>query len=562
MLRLRTGRGPGRDEVDTRDTACSVCGEQNAPGSQFCWSCHAYLGWQAAPTEPAGPVAVGTISQDSSQDTSKQAYADPRAPLVPEGELRPPDGAVVEERDPFEAWMDASPAVLPVDGTPTTVRIEVANTSAVVDSYVIETVQAPPWLEVVSSGVELMPGVRGALEATLRIRSSRPVPAQHVEALLRVRNRAPVSGQRDLTLPVTVPAVEAPVQLHAEPAVLRVLGSDRALCVVVVDNSRSNQWAQVHLNAADPERVVRSAWSARQVQVPPGGQERTQVALDAPPPAPGAEVRRTVTITATEGSRTATTSVDLVQTASAPWTDTLAVRLDPSVLRLGSRRRGKLAVVLDNRRGAEAIQVTLSGDDTENALTFGFSPTSVQVPPGGAVSAVVTVTAPRVQPGLERTRPVTVTASDGRSDVHADGSVVQLTSPRRGLLRLLLTLLGALLIVLGAARPLASGSPLSAFDLTVAEVAGRFDQSVDLAGFQDTLSFGLLLVVLAALAVLGLTGRSGRLTRWCAVLCALLVVAVTITGVVLDEATGPGTGGVLVVLGCVAAYVGGLLARR
>jgi hypothetical protein len=45
---------------------------------------------------------------------------------------------------------------------------------------------------------------------------------------------------------------------------------------------------------------------------------------------------------------------------------------------------------------------------------------------------------------------LTVAASDGRADTRADGSVIQLASPRRGLARVVLTLLGGLLMFLGS----------------------------------------------------------------------------------------------------------------
>ena len=95
--------------------------------------------------------------------------------------------------------------------------------------------------------------------------------------------------------------------MRAEPALLRARDHARPVCAVVVTNARSNQWAQVQLSAADSEDVVRPTWASPQLRVPPGGEARTDVRFEAPTPGPGAEVRRTITVSATDGQRQAST---------------------------------------------------------------------------------------------------------------------------------------------------------------------------------------------------------------------------------------------------------------
>jgi len=524
------------------ETVCSTCGGENAPGAQFCWSCHAYLGWQDHPV------------------ASRTATGDP-GPQQP----RPPSGGSEEPPpDPFEAGVQEADLTLAVDGAPATVTVNIANTSAVVDGYVVEALDAPPWLAVSPGQLELLPGAQGVVAAGLRIASASLVPAQQLPVWLRVRNTTGRLAFRDIPVRVTVPVVDAPVEVRAEPRLLRAHDLSPAVCTVVVDNSRSNRWANVLLSAGDAEHVVRATWVSPQLQVPPGEQARTEVRFLAPPPGPGGEVSRTITVTAGDGRLSATTNVTLVQTASQAAIELLALWLDPTVLRLGGRRSGTVTAMVDNRRGAQPVVVSLRGDDPENSLVFTFSPATVRVEPGTVGYVRVTVRAPRALPGREVTRPLTIVASDGRTDTRVDGSVIQLASSRRGLARVLLTVLGGLSMVLGALLPFRSGSEESAVDLTAARVADAIDAgTLDAGGFEDAVSIGLALMVLAGLMVFGLTGRSGRLTRLSALLGAAVVIG-SFVGLasLVEDGISPASGTVLALVGCVVGYVGGLLGRR
>ena len=460
-----------------------------------------------------------------------------------------------------------------MDGAPATVTVNLANTSTIVDGYVVEAVKAPAWLAVRPGRAELLPGAQGMVVADLRIESPTLVPAQQEAVLLRVRNTTGRSAYRDLWVRVTVPVLDAPIEVRAEPRLLRARDLAPADCMVVVDNSRSNRWAHVQLSAGDAEHVVRTKWKSPQLQVPPGGEARTAVRFAAPPPGPGGEVSRTITVTASEGERSAETTLTLVQTASRAAFELLALRLDPSVLRLAGRRSGHVSAVVDNRRGAEPVVVSLHGDDPEGSLDFTFTPPTVQVQPGAVAAVRVTVRAPRTPPGREVSRPLTIVASDGRTDTRAEGSVIQEATSRRGLARVLLTVLGGLAMVVGALMPFIdnfdddSAVELSAEKVT-AEVSPNFPNQdipteLDAAGFENVVSIGLFLILLGALVIFGLTGRSGRLTRVAAVLGAVLVVGTLVAAAsVMGDGYGPASGAVLALAGCVVGYVGGLLARR
>ncbi len=542
-------------------TVCSTCGEQNAPDAQFCTSCRSYLGWQN-PVPLAHPVGGDkTVIRDPPSDT---APIDETPSSVP---------SASQERDPFDIGVEVTEAAVAVDGAPATITMNVANTSPLVDSYLVVAVDAPPWLEVTPGRAELLPATSGTLMAELRIVSRNLVPAQQLPLVLRVSNTTGRSTYRDVQVDLTVPTVTSPILLSAEPRLLRARDGSPGVCKVVVSNAGSNRWAQVRLSTSDPEQVVRATWSSPQLQVPPGGEESAEVRFEAPPPEPGGEVSRTITIVAREGHRSAETTVTFTQSAPHAAIDMLALRLDPSVLRLGGRRRGRLTAVVDNRRGTAPAAVALSGSDPEKTLRFELSPASLQVEPGQEARVTVTVSAPRTQPGQEMTRPFTIAASDGRADTRAEGSVIQLASPRRGLARVVLTVLGALLMFLGAAGTIVKRTGRTGFGMSAENLnadLGARNQNWGLpdhlagGGTEKVASIGLILLILAALMVFGLTGTSGKLTRVSA-LFGLMAVVVTVGALSysrVDYGSGPAAGAFVVALGCVVGYTGGLLARR
>lgn len=183
--------------------------------------------------------------------------------------------------------------------------------------------------------------------------------------------------------------------------------------------------------------------------------------------------------------------------------------------------------------------------------------------------------AARPDGGSEVNRPVTVSAWDGQTMVQARGAFVQSTSDRRPLARVLLTLVGALMMVVGVFRPWTSSPPrqgnqwdvsavASAVNADPAALEGSLGQAGVVLGTVNMLvNAGSVVILMALLALLGLTGSTGRLTRASALLCLLFVAAF-----LFALTLGP-FGGVVVsgqvawlVLGCIVAFVGGLLAKR
>jgi hypothetical protein len=349
--------------------------------------------------------------------------------------------------------------------------------------------------------------------------------------------------------------------LRVEPSVLRVQDADGATLQIMIDNRRGHDGVRIFLDGSDPERAVRATFSPQVVDLGPGQVRAVSLRLDSWRPPPGQEWTREFTITASDGYTSVDASGSLVQTSSRAAIEVLGVRLDPSVLRL-SGRRGVLRATIDNRNGAQPIRVRMRGNDPENTVRFTFGPGVLDIPPGQVASTTVTLAASRAPAGQQVTRPFVILASDGRSEVQAEGSLIQASAERRPLARLLLTVLGGLAMIIGVFLPWRSATGQRGVDLNLDSFMQVFNFSLDLGGFGQWISVGLAILVLAALMIFGLTGRSGRLSRLSALLAALLVVGTFVTFAVAGRDIAPASGAILVFAGCIAGYIGGLLARR
>lgn len=404
---------------------------------------------------------------------------------------------------------------------------------------------------------------------TVRVRavttSSRPPAGTERTRTLTVsatEGRRRVEVTATLVQATSAVVEDPPLELTTAPSLLRIRDGEVGSVQVRIDNRTGKRWRTVRLAASDPEQVVTAQWSVSDLRVPPGGTAEAEVWLSSPTPEPGTEATHSVTVSASEERQVARTQVSVVHAASTSPMTTLGVRLDPSVLRLGTGRRGATTVVVDNRAGRQPVRVWLHGDDPENALRFAVTPAELTVGPGQALSGRVAVTAPRAAGGGETSRPMTVSATDGRVAVVAAGTLVQTAGDRRPWARLVLTLSGALAMIMGAMLPLLAISELSSFGIGLNDVAGLFNASVDLGGVEQLVSFGLVIMVLAGLLVFGLTGRSGRLSRLAALLAVVLTVALLVTVGVAGLSGRPDAGAIVIIVGAVLGYVGGLLARR
>jgi hypothetical protein len=404
----------------------------------------------------------------------------------------------------------------------------------------------------------------GASESVLvSVTASRPEPGQEISRPLTV-TALDGSRQVDTSITFVQSASASPISTLAvriEPSIVWVQDADGATLQVIVDNRRGHSGVRIFLDGSDPERAIRTTFSPPALDLGPGQVRAVSLRLDSWRPPPGQEWTRQFTVTASDGYSSIDASGSLVQASSRAAIELLGVRLDPSVLRL-SGRRGVLRAMIDNRNSAQPIRVAMRGDDPENIVRFTFAPGTVDIPPGQVASTTVTLTASRAPSGQQVTRPFMILASDGRSEVQAEGSLIQSTPERRPLARVLLTVFGGLAMIIGVFLPWRMVSELSGVDLNADTFMQVFNVGLNLAGYERLISVGLAILVLAALMIFGLTGRSGRLSRWSALLAALLVIATFVTFAVAGRDITPAPGAILVLAGCVAGYIGGLLARR
>jgi hypothetical protein len=528
---------------------CDVCGTENAPGTYFCVSCHSYLAWdEASRSQLSAPDAGHTELRPGPQQAS--GTGSPRTAVSAAGQ-GPGTGATSSPNqraasteaaeDRFQLATDQNAITTPATGEPATLSVHVVNTSTIVDGYTAEAPNAPSWLKVESSQVQLLPGTSEALSVTMRVVSETLVPAQQVQLVLRVRSLSTDPIHQDLPVLLTVPVLDVPVQLEPQPRLLRVRDRESADFTVTVDNSRCNRpvrlrfsgsdpelavryrfeppvlvvgpggsgsvqvavsatgpdpgqditraltvsaldgtrsvdtiitfqqstsarvesppvtlevepsllrvrdttagvvrllvdnragtaWAQLQLKASDPERAVRVTWAAAQISVGPGRTTYADARLEARLPEPGSEVSRTVTLSATDGRRNATVTVTFVQVASASPMATLALRVEPSIVRVLDADGATVQVMVDNRKGQTGTRVYLEGGDPERAVGFVFSPPVVDVPAGQVRPVVAQLNSWRPPPGQDWTRQFTIRASDGHSSVEASGSLAQASS--------------------------------------------------------------------------------------------------------------------------------------
>jgi hypothetical protein len=397
------------------------------------------------------------------------------------------------------------------------------------------------------------------------VRFEAPLPDAGSEVSRTVTISA-VAGRRTSTATATFvqsrsASPMSTLALRVEPSIVRVQDADGATLQVMVDNRRGHDGVRIFLDGSDPERAVRATFSPQVVDLSPGQVRAVFLQLDSWRPPPGQEWTRQFTITASDGSTSVDASGSLVQASSRAAIEVLGVRLDPSVLRL-SGRRGVLRATIDNRNGAQPIRVRMRGNDPENIVRFTFGPGVLDIPPGQVASTTVTLAASRAPAGQQVTRPFVILASDGQSEVQAEGSLIQSSAERRPLARVLLTVLGGLAMIIGVFLPWRAATGQSGVDLNADSFMQVFNFSLDLSGFEQLISVGLAILALAALMIFGLTGRSGRLSRLSALMAALLVVGTFIGLAVAGRDIGPAQGAILVFAGCIAGYIGGLLARR
>ena len=248
--------------------------------------------------------------------------------------------------------------------------------------------------------------------------------------------------------------METPVGIRIEPSLIRVRDTPSGQFQVIVDNRQGIRPRRVTLAGTDPERSIGFSFWPPVVDVAAGQIARSQVRIDAYPPEPGKDVTRQFSVAASDGAKEVETDGTFIQSTSPPPPDEpMTIRLEPSVLRTRNRRNASATVFADNRGGSRPRRVQFGGHDPERAVRFSFNPPVLDLAPGQSGAVRVEISAPRPDGGEEVTRPFTVVATDGSKETEATGSFVQESSDWRPVWRAILTVLGAVLMIVGRLPP-------------------------------------------------------------------------------------------------------------
>lgn len=464
-----------------------------------------------------------------------------------------------------------------VDGEPATARVVADNRAGTRWAHLHFMATDPEGVVKViwiPSRLDVPPGRTAHVEALLE--AAPPPAGAEVSRTVTVKasDGARISTAVATLVQVTSPSPMTTLELRVEPSFVRVHDASSTSVRVVVDNQRGHSAAKVFLKGTDPEQAMRFAFSSPTVELAAGQARAVELRLDSRPPPPGQETTRQFTVVAGDGHDDVEASGTLVQTSSRDAIELLAIRLDPSVLRLAPWRRGVMAARVDNRGGARPVRVALTGDDPENVIGFTFVPSVLEIPAGRVANSHVKLKINRAPSALEMTRPFTIIASDGRADVQADGELIQTALSLRPLARVLFTVFGGLAMILGAFLPLLGGAGSTGINdrrglgLNADTLAQAFNRRLDLSGLTnippsivELVSAGLVAIVLGTVTIFGLTGRSGRLTRLASLLGAFLLIALFVAFAVLQRDVSPALGAYVTLIGCVLGYVGGLLVR-
>lgn len=365
---------------------------------------------------------------------------------------------------------------------------------------------------------------------------------------------------------------DAPVRLRLERTVTRIRDATAAEIAVLVDNRRGSKDRRLMFSGRDPEGVVRFAFSQPNLYVRAGEQARIQASVQAPLPHPGEELERAIVVVCNDGTDESEASGSLVQAASASPMTTAQLRLEPEHVVVRNRRRGRLRVTVDNSRSALPLSAWLSGTDPEGAVRFTFTPPRLDVPAGGVGVAALRVWSTLPGAGKTIDREITVRADDGTGSVETKGKFTQSMSEFLPLIRLAATLLGGLLVVLGAIRPWFQGGPPGGPTYDIGQL-GELQRLFELQalGEQEAMAKWMMIsqpsvraaiLVLAGVMLLGILSSSGRYTIIAGFLAGALIVLYIVFSISKLGSNGPAYGVLLIVAGAVIGIIGGFCVRR
>lgn len=457
------------------ERTCETCGAKNDVNARFCWNCDSYLGWDVGGSTLDGealtgtvPQVVGTVSAEPAAPKDPAAAGGAPAPAADPGAFTvatsgavteprvtlpsdsvpgtgaplagtvgtagaasagraPTDSASTQHRDSPTVSV-ATPEVVVTPDAPGEVELEIENMTNIVDGYVFEAVDAPAWLDLGQPDVHLMPAESRTVALSLGMRQETMVVAQRFTLTVVARSVEDEERRTAVRVVVTVPPHGPRMALEAHPTLIRLEDTGSGSFSVRLDNRGANYPQTVGMSGEDSEGVVKFAFTPEVAEVPAGAMVEVAVTFATPQPAPGQQVNRQLTVSATNDEGPVVATVTLVQsTAAAPIDAPITLQLQPSTIRLVDAHDAEFEVLVDNRGGHSGVTVTLAGHDPEQRLAFAFVPARFVAVPGHITRANGRLRADPPPPGTSATHPFTVVASDGTTDVEAS-AVLEVTS--------------------------------------------------------------------------------------------------------------------------------------
>jgi hypothetical protein len=360
----------------------------------------------------------------------------------------------------------------------------------------------------------------------------------------------------EATVAVNQERTEAvPLPMRLEPSVLRVHDCPIADLNLLIDNREGTQDRTLRLMGRDPEGAVQFSFATPEILARAGQMTTTRLSVSASSPPSGSEVSRPFAVVAADGTKESEASATFVQVTSDPPIKIATLQLAPESLRR-KKSNGRYRVFLQNNDNSQWLNAELHGSDQERMVRFSFSPRRLELPPAGSAWGWVGVAAPLPERGAEVSRHIEVEASDGRESISAAGTFIQSTFDWVPIIRFLLTIIGGLVVIIGACTPWMVTLP----DYYVTELP-KIGAAKDLVEKTQPAARAAI-IVLAVMMIIGVVGKGGKATMSAAVLIVTSIVGYFVFVTTKVGTGGPMYGAIMVAAGAALGFLGGVLAKR
>ena len=358
-----------------------------------------------------------------------------------------------------------------------------------------------------------------------------------------------------------------PIKVQLQPSSILLTDADQADFEVLVDNRGGHSGVTVVLSGSDPQQRLSFAFVPARFVAVAGHITRAHGRLRAHRPPRGASATHPFSVIASDGTTDVEASAVLEISSSVDPIATAELRVNPLKLDLGTHRDGQFGIEVDNRRGADQLNVAFSGRSDDGLVRATFAPAEVAVAPGAVGHTRMSVSSPHPPAKQVGTRRLEIVATDGVQSLTASAELAQIGPDRRRPASRWLVVIGAILVMVGALLlPWFEGTEV---DLEIDDWIQnlpfmRFAPGIpsETAIDQVEAPLRIVLVALAVTMLFGLGGRAGGLIRKSALVVVLLTVGFLVSiAIVAFSPPGLTIGLPVIWLGAVVAYIGGILAR-